>query len=194
MDVDLNAHDLRTRLNAYQKVVEKELDELKKRTAIVRQFTHIQNLTPLLLPLNNFISADYQAMMRRLFEQLGTHDDPSSFLKDEMNDFFKRHPRTYPSAGGRHGKGQHCLTDGIHHFKSPGRHRHGFYRPTRDHEHPMVCLLNARSRLGGAYSHNFHFDCEAISGGLNRHYPNCHGAPCPPKENHVNIAPNDYII
>lgn len=175
-------------LNRYQNYLENELSEMIRRTKIVRGFTHIHNLTPLLLPINNFVSDKYKNIMRRLYEKLGTDGDPKALLEREIAAFVKYHPLTRPTGS------QHYFSDDIHYFKSPGRHRHGFYRPSRDPGHPEQCLLNARSRLGGSYSHDFHFDCQAKQGALNKHYPNCHNAPCEPKKQHVNIAPNDYII
>jgi hypothetical protein len=47
--------------------------------------------------------------------------------------------------------------------------------------------------LGGHYDYDFHFDCAPV-GTLDATYPNCHSARVAPKQEHVNIAPNDFII
>jgi hypothetical protein len=193
-DVARTVKDRNARLNDYHAYLEAELDVLKKRIPVIRHFTSVHNLTPLLLPYANFSGAEFQEMVRRLYGLLGVHPDPSTLLDSEIATFLAQYPRVYPKSEGHHRLGHHCLSDGKLYFKSPGGDRHGFFRPGRDPGHMQTCLLNARSRLGGSYAHNFHFDCEPTSGGLNKTYPNCHAAPTPPKKQHVNIAPNDYII
>jgi len=193
-DVTRTIRDKNSRLNDYQRYLEEELSEIKDRVLVVKSFTNIHNLTPLLLPCANFFGPEFKDMLRRLYDRLGVHHDPVTLVNDEIAAFLARYPRVYPQPTGHHRQGHHCLSDGKLYFKSPGKDRHGFFRPGQDRGHVPTCLLNARSRLGGSYAHNFHFDCEPTSGSLDKTYPNCHGAPVPPKKQHVNIAPNDYII
>ena len=184
-----NKREVNERLNAYAEYVAKEVLELRNRARRVRAHTNVHNLTPLLLPLRNFASKELDGMLRRLFDGLGTDQDPNGLLREEVDRFIVAHPRTTPPDADRH-----CLCNGTLYFKSPGKHRHGFYRHSKDKGHEPTCLLNARSRLGGSYDYKFHYDCTPVRGKLAAHYPNCHGAPCEPKPTHVNIAPNDCII
>lgn len=176
-------------LNEYVVYIRKQLSILKSISNAVKERTDIRNLTPLLLPLRNFKSDYFIKMISNLFDQLGSHPDPRQMLDTEINQFFKRHPRVHPDDSA-----QHCFSDGTMYFKTPGRHRHGYYRHNNDDGHAVYCLINARSRLGGPYEHAFHYDCSPAKGKLADHFPNCHGEPGPAKEKHVNIAPNDYVI
>ncbi len=54
-------------------------------------------------------------------------------------------------------------------------------------------MLAARSRFGGSYAHDLHYDCQPVTL-LAATYPNCHGEGTPSKAAHVNICPNDYIV
>ena len=175
-------------LEAYVDYLEREAVELRRRADRVRERTHVHNLSPLLLPLRNFNSRHHVAFLRRLFDGLGQTPDAASLLEAEIAGFIARHPRVHPP-----GEDRTCHSDGSHFFKSPGKARHGYYRHEVGKGHGPACLLNARTRLGGSYHHAFHYDCEPVRKLLAR-YPNCHNQPTPPKQNHVNIAPNDFVI
>jgi len=193
-DVPRTRNERDRRLNQFQEYLERELVALRRQTDVVRAHTRLHNLNPLLLPRANFKGRDLDAMVRRLYDTLGSATDPAALMRAEVDGFLRVHPKVHPSPEGRHTAGQHCLSDGTLYFGSPGRHRHGHFRPGRDKGHAPTCLLNSRSRLGGSFAHDFHFDCKAVKGGLNRTYPNCHGEGIAPKEHHVNIAPSDYVI
>ena len=181
-------------MNSYLALINEELDQLKQRRSIIKLHTEVHNLTPLLLPVRNFRNAAFHEMLRRLFESAGVCLELKAKLNEEIRLFFQRCPRVYPPTSGRAPRGQHCMSDGILYFASPGRDRHGHLR-TRDAAlHEQRCLLNARSRLGGWYDHSLHYDCEPVRGSLDRFYRNCHFSEVAPSAHHVNIAPNDYII
>ena len=128
-------------------------------------------------------------MLDTLFWNLSRNTQPDNLISQETERFFAAHPWT-----NKPGDDQHCLSDGVHYFKSPGQARHGFFRYSEEAKHNHGCLLNARSRLGGTYEYTFHYDCNAVTGGLWAEYPNCHDVLVPPKSRHANIAPNDYVL
>jgi hypothetical protein len=177
------------RLNTYLDYLDAQIAALRERARVVREHTNVHNLTPLLLPLRNFRSDQFPPLLENLFNNLGSHPEPKELLKEVVSDFFAAHPRTTPD-----GDDRHCFSDGVLYFKSPGKHRHGFYRHSKNTSHGLTCLLNARSRLGGTYDYKLHYDCTPTRGSLNGHYPNCHGEDTQPKTTHVNIAPNDAVI
>lgn len=151
--------------------------------------THVHNLNPLLLPIRNFQSKDLSNLLWKIYTEASYSDDPEKLLDDEIEKFLGRHPWATPPDGQKR-----ALSDGVLFFKSPGNDRHGFMRNSVAKIHPIDCLLNARSRLGGRYDYCFHYDCTPVKGKLKASYGNCHGDHSPPKERHVNIAPNDFII
>ncbi len=182
----------RSRLNAaltrYINQIYDEVLELRRIASLVRGKTHAQNLSPLLLPVRNFESAAHRSFLSRLFYGLGRDPQPEEFLDGEIRAFLSHHPRTTPPSDK-----QSCYCDGRLYFKSPGRNRHGHHRHQNGQGHSPTCLLNARTRLGGSYDHSLHYDCVPVRN-LLATYPNCHDMATPPRERHVNIAPNDYII
>ena len=177
------------RLNVLSKNVIKAALNLRSSASVVAEQTNLPNLTPLLLPVRNFQAASLMHMLEHLYCDLAISAEPKALLRTEINKFLDAHPRVTPP-----GDNRHCFSDQRLFFKSPGKNRHGYYRNSADHQHGQTCLLNARSRLGGSFDHEFHFDCVACKGGLANHYPNCHGESVPPKTTHVNISPNDGIV
>jgi hypothetical protein len=162
---------------------------LRERSRLISAFTDVANLTPLLLPLRNFRSESLRAMLRTLYRQLASSPNPEELIKTEIRDFFAQCPRTHAGTEVRH-----CFCDGELYFRSPGKHRHGYFRQSPSGGHLSSCLLNARSRIGGSYDYRFHYDCEPKKGRLRTAYEDCHGAMTVAKSTHVNIAPNDFII
>ena len=150
--------------------------------------TQVSNLSPLLLPLRNFRSHALEVMLRELYNELGIHEAPSALLQEKVDRFKAVHPPTRPPGGS-----QHCYTDGNLFFKSPGRHRHGFFRNSGKSNHADECILRARSRLGGSIPYTMHYDCTPQRH-LAKAYPNCHCEATSPKDTHVNIGPSDFII
>lgn len=151
--------------------------------------THVHNLNPLLLPIRNFQGDELSELLWKVYSEASYSDDPDKLLSDEISRFLAKHPWATPPDGQKR-----ALSDGVLYFKSPGNDRHGFLRNSIAKTHPIDCLLNARSRLGGAYDYCFHYDCTPVKGKLKAGYENCHGHDSPPKKTHVNIAPNDFII
>ena len=188
IDENGNASAKRRAVSQYVEYLVAEAQDLRSRAALISEHTHIHNLTPLLLPQANFSSRHYQAIMADLWTHLGTTPNVGTAIRAATNTFLHHHPKAIAP-----GDEQSCLSDGTLLFRSPGRHRHGYYRHQAGQGHRSTCLLNARSRLGGSYAHSFHYDCMPVRS-LASSYPNCHGAPVAPKERHVNIAPNDAII
>lgn len=178
---------MREALNGFVDEVLQGTRELRNRARMLSGFTHIANLTPLLLPPKNFRSRHLDGLLRTLFHQAGTVSDLRLLIEAEIRAFLARCPRVKAPEDDRH-----SLSDGYLYFRSPGNNRHGYYRRD-DRSHPLTCLLNARSRIGGTYQHNFHYDCIPSKGSLRGSYDNCHGEPTATKPSHVNIAPNDYI-
>lgn len=176
-------------MNQYVDYLARETLALRKLASAVKEKTEVHNLTPLLLPVENFKSEKFKSILLHLFEHIGSSSEPRSLLDRSIQEFLQHHPKLKPP-----GSELSCFSDGILFFKSPGRHRHGFYRHKKDDGHKAICLLNARCRLGGPYDYTLHYDCSPKRGGLAAHYPNCHGEMTEPKPTHINIAPNDYII
>jgi hypothetical protein len=184
-----NGPQIRSLLNEFAQHVTDAAIELRGMARIVSEFTNIQNLTPLLLPLRNFQSPTLRSILAELYEKLPQATDRKTFVDSLVKKFITFHPRVFPP-----GQNRHCFSDGRLFFKSPGRDRHGRFRNATADRHEMTCLLNARSRIGGHYPFDFHFDCEPVKGGLANYYSNCHAAKTAPcKNTHVNIAPNDFI-
>jgi hypothetical protein len=185
---ELSRQQMNAELKLYMKDLEAEAVELRRRADLVRSRTNVHNVSPLLLPLTNFQSRHHRPFLFALFKNLGHGSDPTAVLDAQIKAFAAQHPRVCPPDDSRS-----CYSDGNLFFRSPGKARHGFYRHQNGGGHGPKCLLNARCRLGGAYSHSFHYDCIPTRK-LASKYDNCHGFPTPPKEKHVNIAPNDFII
>lgn len=162
---------------------------VRELSRIVSGFTNVTNLNPLLLPCRNFRSSSLETLLRSLYLQLANAADPKTMVEGAINKFLSKTSRVQAP-----GDTRHCFSDGQLYFRSPGKNRHGFLRKNSYEAHKPSCLLNARSRIGGAYSFTLHYDCIPVRGGLKSEYENCHGCPSPPKEKHVNIAPNDFII
>lgn len=182
-----NNNALKAQLNDYVDYLESESRRSIDLSFRVKRFTDIQNLTPLLLPLRNFRSTALRDMLTSLFWNLSINDQPEELISTAVDRFFHSHPRIKAGTDSRH-----CYSDGMLYFQSPGRHRHGYFR-NNSGSHRLECLLNARSRLGGPYKYDFHYDCEPVKGKLASEYPNCHDAFSRPKPDHVNICPNDYV-
>lgn len=175
-------------ISNYVQYLISEVARLRRNAAIISEQTHIHNISPLVLPAKNFSSRHYRAMIDGLFRGLGGALDPHILLKAALAEFLRHHPRANAGTDRKS-----CYSDGHLYFGSPGNHRHGYFRNGQSKGHLSTCLLNARSRLGGSVSYNFHYDCTAVTK-LNSEYPDCHGQPKAPNIKHINIAPNDYII
>jgi hypothetical protein len=174
--------------NAIGKLVVEGAKRLRNIYPQVSDKTQVANLSPLLLPIRNFRSDALSMMMKQLYYLLGTHHSPADLLKEKIDQFKAIHPPMNPPDSL-----QRCYSDGYLYFKSPGRHRHGFFRNSPKSTHSDDCILKARSRLGGAIPYTLHYDCTPKQQLANT-YPNCHCVPVAPKPNHVNIGPSDYII
>ena len=130
-----------------------QAEELRSRASRVSEFTNIANVTPFLLPYENFQSRYHRDMVERLYNCLGVVDDISSIMESEKDAFTRHHPRVRPP------KGQpSCYSDNRLFFKSPGRARHGYFRHTHGQGHHPSCLLAARCRFGGSYPHDLHLN------------------------------------
>jgi hypothetical protein len=172
----------------YVEYISAEAQELRQRAYLVKEQLDVYNLTPLLLPSENFRSPHLHNLLEGIFWSAGLSSDLPVLLKNATSEFKRHHPRVYPPEDNRS-----CFSDGSLFFRSPGKHRHGFFRHLAVQGHVEACLINARSRLGSSYDYRFHYDCVAAHRLANA-YPNCHSVGMPPKPTHVNIAPNDYII
>ncbi len=184
-----NKPQINSVLNQFADELAKAAIEIRGLSRIISEFTNIANLTPLLLPLRNFRSERLKSTLQRLYEGLAEADDAKTFIVSTIKSFLAVHPRVRPPDDDRH-----CFSDGYLYFRSPGKHRHGFFRNVAAANHHVACLLNARSRIGGHFPATFHYDCIARNGSLAKTYPNCHDMGCAPSQDtHVNIAPNDFI-
>jgi hypothetical protein len=174
-------------IRRYQDYLANEAQELRDRASRVSEFTNIRNLSPFLLPHTNFDSRHHRKLINLLFWRLGTAPDVTKLLKTASNNFERHHPRVKPPISNHS-----CYADGNLYYCSPGGERHGYFRHGAA-GHAATCVLAARSRFGGSYAHDLHYDCQPMTA-LAASYPNCHGAPTPPKAAHVNICPNDFVI
>jgi hypothetical protein len=176
-------------LNAFAKEVDEAAIYLRGLSTVISEYTSVANLTPLLLPLQNFHSQHFRSIVEELYFGLAEAADAKQFISSAVKRFFSVHPRTHAGTEDRH-----CLSDGYLYFRSPGKDRHGFFRNDPASNHALACLLGARSRIGGRYSATFHYDCVAVNGSLAAHYSNCHGAQTAPNsKKNVNISPNDFV-
>jgi len=171
----------------YQEYLANEALELRNRAKRVSEFTNIRNLSPFLLPHTNFVSRHHRKLINLLFWRLGTASDVTKLLRTASNNFERHHPRVKPPTSNHS-----CYSDNHFYFCSPGGDRHGYFRHHAK-GHAPTCVLAARSRFGGSYAHDLHYDCQPVTS-LAAHYSNCHGETTPPKAAHINICPNDYII
>lgn len=187
--IDGKKNSRNAQLNEFSEIVLTGAQQLRKRSRLISTFTTVANLTPLLLPIRNFRSEALDQLLRTLFYDLGTTGDVEKSIGDAVSRFTKACPWTHAPDDP-----QRCFSDGRHYFKSPGRSRHGHFRNDTGAGHSSECFLNARSRLGGPYSHKLHYDCIPTRGTLLKAYPNCHGHLAAPNARHVNIAPSDFII
>ncbi|WP_315751878.1 MULTISPECIES: hypothetical protein [unclassified Bradyrhizobium] len=180
---------IRNVLNEFAKQVTEAAIELRRIARTVSEFTNVQNLTPLLLPLRNFASVKLRSILDDLYGNLPRVADRKPYIESVVKSFIADHPRVRPP-----GQDRHCFSDGRLFFKSPGRDRHGHFRNAAADNHAMICLLNARSRIGGHYPADFHYDCVPVRNGLASDYPNCHAMrTAPGRATHVNISPNDFV-
>lgn len=190
LPTDTGGQLFNTERNEYISYIEDECRRAITVSAVVRKHTNVQNLTPLLLPVLNFNSAHLTGMLMNIFWSLSSAPSPDEIIKRETARFFGSHPRVPEPSG----SGRHCFSNSVLVFKSPGRDRHGFFRNGGANKHNNICLLNARSRLGGTFDYRFHYDCEAVRGRLASEYSNCHSDTTKlSRSTHVNISPNDYI-
>lgn len=184
-----NKNEMNAALNQFTAAIVQKSQEVRRLGRVIADFTSVANLTPLLLPRRNFREQTLDTFLRRIYGELSEAVDPAAFLRRETTLFLSKVPLTKAPGATRH-----CFSDGHHFFQSPGKNRHGYFRNSSSGNHSVECLLNARSRLGGHYSHAFHYDCLPVKGSLQAEYDNCHCHGTPPKDTHVNIAPNDYIV
>lgn len=156
-------------------------------TGLIRDRIDGKNFSPLLLPMKNFKSDVLNIQISNLFFNIATAATPSVQLDAVVSELLRTHPLHRSGA-------DKFFTDnrGLI-FKSPGRARHAFARRSAE-GHQTLCFLSGRVRIGGAFDALFHYDCSVNDRELDSHYPNCHGADCPPNSPmYVNIAPNDAI-
>jgi hypothetical protein len=189
LDLEISKKEKSEKLNLLAAELIESAKILRNQSKIICDITAVGNLSPLLLPLRNFKSDFLPKMIGKLYKTMAKSEDAASEIKQAVKSFFTVCPKTYAEEAKRH-----CFSDGILYFQSPGKARHGFFRNGTTEAHDRSCLLNARSRIGGAYDYRFHYDCIPTKGSLKKSYPDCHGAGAAPKTTHVNIAPNDYIV
>jgi hypothetical protein len=174
--------------NAFLAQFQKTVVDLRQRAEVVKGVVSKANMSAFVLPVRNFRRKELGELLEDTFEKAGAVADLATLLRTNEQNFVKRVPMTTPPDSDRR-----CYSDGRHFFKSPGRDRHGYYKNAGDGDHQLTCLLNARSRLGGSLTHDFHFDCQPVRT-LDADYPDCHDERREPKKAHVNIAPSDGII
>lgn len=164
--------------------------QLRATASVVRGYTHIANMSPLLLPLKNFAQPYLDQLVEKLFTELGKSEDPKALLDQELAAFEGR--KFLVKSPGSEKK---CFSNGVLYFNSPGRDRHGFFRNASVGHHAPWCLPSARSRFGGSFDYRFHFDVTSANGHIRGKFPDCHGDEVmASKHTHVNIAPNDFVI
>jgi alkanesulfonate monooxygenase SsuD/methylene tetrahydromethanopterin reductase-like flavin-dependent oxidoreductase (luciferase family) len=116
--------------NQFSVQLKKGVIDARHRADLVKGFVSKANMTPLLLPQGNFRSAHLQAMLENIYADIGNAADPNELIKEATKAFEAAVPYTKPP-----GSDRRCFTDGHHFFKTPGRHRHGYYRNSDDESH-----------------------------------------------------------
>jgi hypothetical protein len=145
--------------------------------------------TPLLLPVRNFQSTGFERELRALQAGLAVADDKRAELTHALDRLRALHP---PQRIGQ--RLRNCFVDDRRvEFHPPGSARHGYARPSG--QHPRLCLLSGRRRLGAPYDHAFHYDCVRGGGVLRDSFTSCHDAQATLMRGnpHLNISPNDHV-
>lgn len=162
-------------------------------TTLHKQVVDKANRTPVLLPLGNFHSGNYEQWLKRLEQSLAqlTEDTESlQMLGEAVKDFERWHPKHQIENSL---KQCYCDDRGIE-FRAPGKDLHGI--PSMPGDHPSeLCLLSAFRRLGAPFHSAFHYDVQKDSPRkLRGRFCTCHlphadmtGDP------HLNVAPNDFV-
>ena len=145
--------------------------------------------TPWLLPIKNFRSKVLVERLQALHQAMRDGADAESLLRALRVEFEHSHPPQRPR-----GSARRCFVDdaGIE-FHPPGRARHAFARGVPG-EHPPLCLVSGRRRLGAPFDRAFHYDCGKGDGVLRATLSSCHSGPETRYGSpHINIAPNDFV-
>ncbi|WP_146256613.1 MULTISPECIES: hypothetical protein [Stenotrophomonas maltophilia group] len=147
------------------------------------------NSTPLLLPIKNFRSDSLAEELRRMHENIAAQDDYPSFVREVVDRIKRQHP--FEKLKGSQKRAFKDDRDVI--FGSPGRDRHAFSRPGK--EHSLDCVLSGKRRFGAPYDHAFHYDCTRDNQAqLKAEFSGCHEPAAERTGNpHLNIAPNDFV-
>lgn len=190
--IDLSATTTKNSVRAaYNKFIEGLVEAAVwgRRTAnAVSHALKDEHKTPVLLPVRNFQSPDFRNLLEDVYVHLSDAEDIPRLIQSRFAEFERNNRCIHKTGGGK----QKCFFDGELYFIGPGKNRHGYFRH-RSKGHESNCILTAKSRLGGSFSHDFHYDCQPARG-LRSSYANCHDAAQKPKPKHINIAPNDYVI
>lgn len=183
-------HLRRQTLSKYVKSLSDTAEDIRRRIAIVKDILSGNNFSPLTLPLRNFQSTHLRDSIEHLFHVLGSEGD----VRGEVERIEAALNRQHPKRNLQDAKRTAYIEDDRRlRFKSPGTDKHAMVRKLAE-GHSSSCLIGSRARLGGPLGHAFHYDCEYERGGVDRNYPNCHGANAEPfHSTHANIAPNDYV-
>jgi hypothetical protein len=154
-----------------------------------KELTEQDSRTPWLLPVKNFRSRVLVDRLRTMHEALANGAEADVVIRDLRSDFEHSHPPQRPGSSERR-----CFIDdaGIE-FHPPGRARHAFARGVPG-DHPPLCLVSGRRRLGAPYDRAFHYDCGKGDGVLRAVMSSCHSGPeTRVGTPHINVAPNDFV-
>lgn len=146
------------------------------------------NRTPLLLPIKNFRSESLVPMLTGVQEGISGAKNPGSFLRNAAGQFEMDHRAEQDQDHLYQFRDDRRIA-----FKAPGRACHAFARPSL--EHPDMCILSGRRRLGAPYNRAFHYDClKKQNRLLTGDFYGCHEQAAHRLGNpHLNIAPNDFV-
>lgn len=157
--------------------------------SLKKELIEQDNRTPWLLPPKNFRSDALIRGLKSVHEALRAREDALGALRVLRQSFEHSHP---PQRIGT--RERRCFVDnaGIE-FHPPGSARHAFARGNFG-DHPPMCLVSGRRRLGSPYHRAFHYDCSRGEGVLEAELWGCHTSRTWRTGNpHINIAPNDFV-
>lgn len=153
-----------------------------------KELTEQVNRTPWLLPRHNFHSKLLVPKLMEIQRAVADGVPIPEALESAKRDFVREH------AFRRVGDAQRaCFTDRRDvQFHPPGKARHAFARPIPG-QHPPMCLVAGRRRLGSPYDRVFHYDC-ARGNRITGQFATCHEPPARMQgDPHLNVAPNDFV-
>lgn len=181
-------HRLRASKNELVKLLKSTTLAVKKTLPfLAHEVSSRDNSTPLLLPIKNFSSKTLPKELWTLQTRIVIATEKATEIKKTLKVLEHHHPRKKLGSSER----LVFVDDKKVAFNPPGAHRHGLARDSD--QHPKMCLVSGRRRLGAPYDRAFHYDCTKGETTLVGSFAGCHQPHSNMTGNpHLNISPNDH--